>query len=125
MDAAKKIEWAVDTKPYGDLLASVLAAEAKCAAYREALKNVIRGKAKDRVKTANEALFGSVNQRGKEMLKVVKAAVQVWYFQDHGNDEDFVTALANLSVAMDRFPLKGATVKRWMRLKTLREGDDK
>lgn len=94
--------------------------EAACAAYREALKNVMRSKPKDRKRIANEALFGKgVEQRGKTMLKVFKAAVQVWWFSRKGSDKDFVAALQCLEVAMANCELKGPSARKWLRKKEL------
>lgn len=101
----------------------VLGLEASCAAYREALKNVARCKPFERKQYIAKALFGKgVEQRGKTMLKVVKAAVQVWWFSRKGTEKDFVAALQCLEMAMDNFELSGPSVKKWLRKKELANG---
>ena len=86
--------------------------EAACAVYREALKNVLRSN-RGLKKIANKALFGNTKQRGKEMLKLVKAGVQVAFFMRRGTQEDFEAALANLEAAYKAFGLKGVTARQW------------
>lgn len=101
----------------------VLSLEASCAAYREALKNIARSKPSERKKCVAKALFGKgVEQRGKTMLKVVKAAVQVWWFSRKGTEKDFVSALQCLEMAMENFELDGPSVRKWLRKKELVNG---
>ncbi len=122
--ALQRVEIARDSKHEGKLLMEALKAEAACAAYREALKNVMRSGSGERVKIAEKALFGNASQRGKTMLKLVKATVQVWWWSRHGTEKDFLASLAALDVAMGNFELKGATCRKWLKRKELRDGVD-
>ena len=106
-----------NSKVYAKLVLQALESEAACAAYREALKNVMRSGPRERVKIARKALFGGTRQRGKQMLKVVKAAVIAGHYIDHGTDEDFTKAIAVLQVALENFDLRGASVKKWLKEK--------
>ncbi len=98
-----------------------LESEAECAAYREALKNVMRSKASDRVGVARKALFGkNTKQRGKEMLKLVKASVQLGLVLRKGDQKAQLRALRNFEVAYLRFKATGATAQGWMKMKGLK-----
>lgn len=101
------------------LIVSALQSDAACAAYREALKNVMRSHPSERVEIARKALFGQkvIKQRGRAMLKVVKAAVIAVNRLRHGNAEDFAGAVAALEAALDKFELKGATARKWLKEK--------
>ena len=118
------IELPVQTKMVPDvgsrissLIGKLLVAESECAAYREALKNVMRSKPEEGAKIAKKALFGKaeIRQRGRSMLKIVKAAVIATDRLRNGNDEDFAKAVASLEVWVDKFDLKGVTVKKWLK----------
>lgn len=118
-----RVEVIEDSKRYGALLIASLKDQAACAAYREALKNVMRSKPSKRMGIARKALFGkSVQQRGKTMLKAFKAAVQVWHFSRKGSDKEFCQALRCLEVAMENFELKGPSVRKWLKKKELVNG---
>lgn len=107
-----------NSKVYGKLLIRALKCESRAAAYREALKNVMRSGPGERVKIAKEALFGkSIDQRGRQMLKVVKAAVIAGHYLRNGTDKQFTGALAGLEVALERFDLRGATAMKWLKEK--------
>lgn len=104
-----------NSKVYSKLVLRALECEAECAAYREALKNVMRSGPGERVKIAKTALFGkATQQRGKTMLKVVKAAVMAMHRMEKGTEKEFVKSLAALEVALERFDLRGATVHKWL-----------
>lgn len=124
--ALQRVEIARDSKHEGKLLLEALNAQAECAVYREALKNVMRSGPGERVAIAKHALFSkpTPKQRGRTMLKLVKAAVQVWWWSKHGTEKDFLSALAWLDVAMGNFELKGATCRKWLKRKELRDGKD-
>ena len=97
------------------------AGDADCAAYREALKNVMRSPAKDRVKIAKKALFGKgVKQRGRELLKLAKAAVQFCYILRNGDQKAQMKALRGLEQAYVNFKAKGATASGWLKVKGLK-----
>jgi hypothetical protein len=119
----QRLEVIHDSKHEGKLLIEALQAEASCAAYREALKNVMRSKPSARAKIAREAVYGkSIKPRGKTMLKVFKAAVQVWWFSRKGTDKEFLKALKCLECAMENFELKGPSVRKWLKKKELVNG---
>ena len=101
------------------LLTRALEAEASCAAYREALKNVMRSKPSERVKVAKKALFNlpELRQRGRAMLKVVKAAVIAVNTLKNSDAEAFAKAVASLDAVVSKFDLKGATVHKWLKEK--------
>lgn len=121
--ADQRVETEVNSKREATLLVEVLQAEAACAAYREALKNIARCKPLERKKYIAKALFGKgVDQRGKTMLKVFKAAVQVFWFSRNGTEKDFCDALKCLEVAMENFKLKGPSVRKWLKKKELVNG---
>ena len=116
VEPTMRMEYVCDSKAYGKLLIGALHAEAECAAYREALKNVMRSPASKRVKIARTALFGkNTKQRGKELLKVVKAAVQFCRMLREGEEKAQMKALRNLEVAFINFKAKGATAVGWMK----------
>jgi hypothetical protein len=104
-----------NSKTYSKLVLRALECEAECAAYREVLKNVMRSGPGERVKIARAGLFGkNTKQRGKTMLKVVKAAVMAMHRMRKGTDKEFVKALAALEGALENFDLRGATVHKWL-----------
>jgi len=95
--------------------------ESECAAYREALKNVMRSPAKLRVGIAKKALFGKgVKQRGRELLKLAKASVQFCHLLRNGNEKAQMKALRNLEQAYVNFKAKGATASGWLKVKGLK-----
>lgn len=119
----QRVEFACDSKRYATLIMAAITAESECAAYREALKNVMRGKARDRVKVARKALFGkNTKRRGMEMLKLVKASVQLGRVLRDGDEKSQMKALRNFEVAFMNFKATGATAQGWMKLKGLKHG---
>lgn len=101
------------------LLTRALESESMCAAYREALKNVMRSKPSERVKVAKKALFGlpELRQRGRAMLKVVKAAVIAVNTLKKSDTEAFAKAVVSLDAVVSKFDLRGATVHKWLKEK--------
>ena len=116
------ITYVADSKVSGKLVVTAVQAEEACAVYREALKNVLRSPVKAGKKIANEALFGkATKQRGKEMLKIVKAGIQVAHFMRKGTQKDFEQALSNLEYAFSKWSMTGVTANQWVTQKKLYE----
>lgn len=114
MTTAKAFQ--VPSRDFGDYLIEALKAEAECAAYREALKNVMRSGPEEREEIAEMALdLKNTKKRGMMMLKVVKAAVILGEYMRKGNEKDFLKALGNLETALGNFKLVGATAKKWLK----------
>ena len=112
---AQRVEYAEDSKAYAKLLMAALRAESECAAYRECLKNTYREKSpKMRRKIARHMIENGPAKRGKELLKVVKAACIVGHFMHHGTDEQFTRALSAMEETLIRFPMEGATIRKWI-----------
>ena len=113
--ASQRVEYAEDSKSHAKLLMSALKAESECAAYRECLKNTYREKLpKMRRKAARHMIENGPEKRGKELLKVVKAACIVGHFMHHGTDEQFTRALSAMEETLIRFPMEGATIGKWI-----------
>lgn len=87
------------------------AADAVCAAYRHALKDISRGEAKDAQITAMLALDDdSMYRLGRIFHKIVKSAVQL-----ASSGLDSKDAYASLVEAVDEIHKNpGATVKGWV-----------
>lgn len=92
------------------------AADAVCAAYRHALKDVVRGKAEDAIRVAVAALDNDRQYMlGRTFHKIVKAGMILSKHMADQGSVDFTRAALDLAEAVQEITKDpGSTVRGWM-----------